>query len=188
MDSRRSQLTRDVVVHTASGPEEVITNDVAVIYDLLVNSTDYGSGFLSHEDLTSLVRIGTMMGWKVPEDASDRLKNATPSERFLLVVLLPDGWTYVSNLWAWDLDDNYERAVSTVSVDALRDTVRTWLNLLHHRHRLRASHPTPTRLSRLRYLRVDSETWHLLGVGMEVSLGPPLEIPNMPVWPHGAPP
>lgn len=44
------------------GVERDVTTAVAVMFDVIVGSLDYGSGFLSTEEITELRRVGAAMG------------------------------------------------------------------------------------------------------------------------------
>lgn len=45
----------------------VITADVARLYDLVVSSMDWGSGFLDTEEMHAVARLGRLCGFKVPK-------------------------------------------------------------------------------------------------------------------------
>lgn len=44
-----------------------VTDMVASMYDNLINSMDWGSEFLSHEDIVSIVAVGKLLGFEVPD-------------------------------------------------------------------------------------------------------------------------
>lgn len=45
-----------------------VTDAMAALYDLAVNSTDYGSGFWTYEDARPVAEMAELMGWKGREE------------------------------------------------------------------------------------------------------------------------
>lgn len=48
-----------------------VTEHVAAMYDAIVGSMDWGSGFLSAEEQCSILIIGKLAGWDLPDPNSD---------------------------------------------------------------------------------------------------------------------
>lgn len=61
-------MTLRIYVETENGPTE-ITEGVQVLYDHLVHSMDWGSGFLSVEDVEPILDLAETCGFKGVEDA-----------------------------------------------------------------------------------------------------------------------
>ena len=55
------------------GSEVDVTQGVKLVYDLLNQSMDYGSGFLSIEDVVEITRLGAACGFESPGDADVQL-------------------------------------------------------------------------------------------------------------------
>lgn len=49
-----------------------ITRELAVMYDAIVGSMDWGSGFLDREDVEALFRVATLCGFEVGEYAVEK--------------------------------------------------------------------------------------------------------------------
>lgn len=50
------------------GDAEDVTAAMAALYDLAVNSTDYGSGFWTYEDAKPVAEMAELMGWEGREE------------------------------------------------------------------------------------------------------------------------
>lgn len=44
-----------------------ITEAVQILYDIVHQSMDWGSGMLSNEEMETVIRLAVLMGWKVPD-------------------------------------------------------------------------------------------------------------------------
>jgi hypothetical protein len=44
-----------------------ITGELALMYDLVINSMNWGSGFFSDEDMLTLIKIGQACGFEIPQ-------------------------------------------------------------------------------------------------------------------------
>lgn len=44
-----------------------ITSSVQILFDTVLSSMDWGSGFLDTEEIHAVVKLAIHMGWKVPE-------------------------------------------------------------------------------------------------------------------------
>lgn len=52
-------------IRSANGTD--ITEAVQIIYDMAHNSMDWGSGFLSTEEIHTVIKLAIHMGWKLPD-------------------------------------------------------------------------------------------------------------------------
>lgn len=57
----------------SDGSEVEVTQGVKLVYDLLNQSMDYGSGFLSIEDVVEITRLSAACGFESPGDADLQL-------------------------------------------------------------------------------------------------------------------
>lgn len=62
--------------------ETDITNDIAIMFDAIVQSLDWGSDFLCTEEIEAIVKIGKLMGWKIPDDWEHHLQNSITKAKF----------------------------------------------------------------------------------------------------------
>jgi hypothetical protein len=75
-----------VVVRIADGSEVDITESVQVMYDVIISSMDWGSGFLSVEEAVPVVHVAETCGFAKYEDAQryvDELRHSSEQERFI---------------------------------------------------------------------------------------------------------
>lgn len=61
---------------TPDGETVDITGELAVLFDLVVSSMDWGSGFLDREDEDVVMKIGILAGFQVPECATGYIGDA----------------------------------------------------------------------------------------------------------------
>lgn len=63
-----------ILARRSDGPEIDVTTEVRLVYDLLNESMDYGSGFLSIEDVTEITRLALAAGFASNEEADQQLR------------------------------------------------------------------------------------------------------------------
>ena len=69
------------IMHVAEGGTQTdVTEGVQTLYDLVIGSMDWGSGFLSYEDAIPVVEIARLCGFKQAEEA-ERYVNDSLHER-----------------------------------------------------------------------------------------------------------
>jgi hypothetical protein len=56
-----------IVAVTEDGVEHDVTQDVAALYDLVVGSMDFGSGFITVDDAEPLARMADLAGYHDPD-------------------------------------------------------------------------------------------------------------------------
>lgn len=66
-------MTR-IIAHRPDGSEIDVTSEVGLVYRLLNESMDYGSGFLSIEDVTEITRLALACGFASNEEADQQLR------------------------------------------------------------------------------------------------------------------
>jgi hypothetical protein len=64
-----------VYARQADGTETDVTEGVQVLYDHMVSSMDWGSGFLTVEDAKGIIEIAQACGFEMPEDAAAQFEN-----------------------------------------------------------------------------------------------------------------
>jgi hypothetical protein len=69
-----------IFVRQADGTEADITEGVQALYDLVLGSMDWGSGFLSAEDAVPVAKLGRLCGFEQVEEAERYLRNQRHSE------------------------------------------------------------------------------------------------------------
>lgn len=62
------------VIVNPDGPADDITQSVAVLYEMMRRSLDWGSGFLSVEEAEHVLRIGTLCGFETVQEAADQME------------------------------------------------------------------------------------------------------------------
>lgn len=70
-----------------------VTEHVAAMFDAIVGSLDWGSGFLSSEEIESIVAVGTLAGFDVPDvgvtsDMGQRLAGELAADRNRAIVAM----------------------------------------------------------------------------------------------------
>lgn len=55
-----------IVAITEDGVEHDVTQDVAALYDLVVGSMNFGSGFITVDDAEPLARMADLAGYRDP--------------------------------------------------------------------------------------------------------------------------
>lgn len=73
-----STTTPNGVTITATKPDGTtvdVTEHVSAIYDLVIGSLDFGSGFLSYEDAVPLAELARLCGFEDSEEAERYLRN-----------------------------------------------------------------------------------------------------------------
>lgn len=76
----------EIYVRSPNGDHVVVTAGVQALYDLVIDSMDWGSGFLTVEDATPVVEIAKLCGFERSEEAAWYVATQTQSEeqnRFL---------------------------------------------------------------------------------------------------------
>lgn len=82
MPSNSSETPAGVVI-TAQAPlgeTRNITEGVQVLYDMLIHSMDFGSGFLSIEDIRPIVELANFCGFKGTEEAQEYMDSQIRAE------------------------------------------------------------------------------------------------------------
>lgn len=59
--------TMKITLTEANGAEHDITESVAFMYDAIIQSLDWGSGFLDLEEQLHIASVGVLAGYQVPE-------------------------------------------------------------------------------------------------------------------------
>lgn len=62
------------------GTETIITDWVGAIYDLVIGSLDFGSGFLTVEDAVPLASLAELLGYPANNEATRYLEQARKEE------------------------------------------------------------------------------------------------------------
>jgi hypothetical protein len=62
-----------IIVRVPGQPDIDITYEVSTVYELLLHSMDYGSGFLSIEDVTTMTRLSVAAGYEIPAQAEGQM-------------------------------------------------------------------------------------------------------------------
>lgn len=78
-----------------NGTHTDITTAVQTMYDLIVDSMDWTSGFLAIEDCIAIERIAVLCGWETPAEAANQI---AAYERLKRSPGL-DGYLYQDDWW-----------------------------------------------------------------------------------------
>jgi hypothetical protein len=100
-----------------------VTEHVAAMFDALVNSLDWGSGFLDVETIESILIVAELAGFTVPE----------------IREIIPPGLTHEKPKWEANANPLVMRARWGAYQGALRDAIAAWRSQVQARARALAS-------------------------------------------------
>lgn len=95
-----------IIARGADGSEVDVTEDVAVMYDCVRQSLDWGSGFLDRDEVASILRVSRAAGYP---DFVAALESAWQAERYGRGPLPPGGETWEAARSAYERDIFGER-------------------------------------------------------------------------------
>lgn len=69
-----------IMAHNPPRPGVNVTEAVSAIYDMVIQSLDWGSGFFTSEDAVPMAELGRICGFEMVEEAERYLKRAKELE------------------------------------------------------------------------------------------------------------